>query len=86
MLAVATSSCTTPQSSADQTITCSSEWFSLVDQKVQVTDSQGHGPELGSAEWRSAVEFKLGIDEHSKAPPIATEKWCTYINRDYIAG
>jgi hypothetical protein len=29
-------------------------------QKVGIIDDHGHGPDIGSAEWRAAVEEKIG--------------------------
>jgi hypothetical protein len=28
--------------------------------KLGIVDADGHGPEIGSAEWRAAVEQKIG--------------------------
>jgi hypothetical protein len=37
----------------------SDEWARALQQRLGIVDSQGHGPDIGSAEWRSAVEEKL---------------------------
>jgi hypothetical protein len=29
-------------------------------QKLGIVDAEGHGPDIGSAEWRAAVEEKIG--------------------------
>ena len=42
-------------------------------------DGQGHGPDLGSSEWRSVIEFKLGIRGDPSVPPRNSELWCAYI-------
>ena len=47
-----------------ETQNCSDGWFSLVETKVMTGDGQGHGPDLGSLEWRSVIEFRLGILGH----------------------
>ncbi|WP_220495637.1 hypothetical protein [Oceanospirillum sediminis] len=80
------SACSTPPDSATAVQACSSQLFSLVEEKVQVADRQGHGPDPGSSEWQSVVEFKLGIRGNSDIPPRDTEQWCAYINRHYIGG
>ena len=59
---------------------CSGEWFQYVEEMLQTGDSDGHGPDLGSSEWRSVVEFKLGIRGDPGVPQRETERWCTYID------
>ena len=59
---------------------CTTDWYKLVEQKVGVTDSHGHGPDLGSVEWRSAVEFKLGIRDDPAVPDPDSEAWCAHID------
>ena len=63
---------------------CNQAWFKKVEQQVITGDGQGHGPDLGSLEWRSVVEFKLGIRGQANLPPKDTELWCDYINSHYI--
>lgn len=64
--------------------TCTSDWYSQVEKQVSTGDGRGHGPDLGSGEWRSVVEFKLGIRGNPDVPPKNTDQWCDYINRNYI--
>ena len=63
---------------------CTKEWFSLVEQQVLSGDASGHGPDLGSGEWRSVVEFKLGVRGNPGTPPRATDRWCEYIDTHFI--
>ena len=63
---------------------CDAEWFQLVEQRYQSNDEQGHGPDLGSSEWRSTIEFKIGIRDDPSVPSLESEQWCTYINQYYI--
>jgi len=60
---------------------CSNEWYSKIERELVTDDGQGHGPDLGSSEWRSVIEFKLGIRGESSVPPRNSERWCDYINR-----
>ena len=60
---------------------CSEPWLQLVEQKLSTGDGHGHGPDLGSSEWRSVVEFKLGIRDNPEVPDRGTLDWCTYIDR-----
>lgn len=59
---------------------CSSSWFKAVEKKVATGDGQGHGPDIGSMEWRSVVEFKLGVRGLSQTPNRQTTAWCAYID------
>ena len=63
---------------------CTSDWYVLVEKKIPTGDGQGHGPDMGSAEWRSVVEFKLGIRGNVDIPFLESEQWCSYINKHYI--
>jgi hypothetical protein len=36
------------------------QWARGVEARFPVGDARGHGPDLGSAEWRAAVEEKIG--------------------------
>ena len=63
---------------------CTSDWYSLVEKQVPTGDGRGHGPDLGSSEWRSVVEFKLGIRGNPYIPPRHTDQWCDYIDKYYI--
>jgi hypothetical protein len=35
------------------------EWARALQWKLGIVDPQGHGPDIGSAEWRAGVEQKL---------------------------
>lgn len=59
---------------------CSKQWQLAVDKKLQTGDGDGHGPDIGSMEWRSVVEFKLGVRGDPAVPSRATVKWCRYID------
>jgi hypothetical protein len=62
------------------TMMCSSDWFAYAESAVSTGDGQGHGPDLGSEEWRSTIEFKLGIRGLAEVPERMTDKWCQYID------
>ena len=59
---------------------CTDEWFRSVEKQVPTSDGQGHGPDLGSSEWRSVIEFKLGIRGDPTVPPLESSQWCSYVN------
>ena len=60
---------------------CSPEWYQLVENQLQTGDGQGHGPDLGSGEWRSVVEFKLGLRGQLNLPVQNSDHWCRYIDQ-----
>lgn len=59
---------------------CSDTWLQFVEEQLPTGDSEGHGPDVGSMEWRSVVEFRLGIRGDSTIPPRETDEWCSYID------
>lgn len=61
---------------------CTAPWQEYVETQLQTGDSEGHGPDIGSLEWRSVVEFKLGIRGDPKTPSRETDEWCTYIDQE----
>jgi hypothetical protein len=60
---------------------CSPEWFTFVEKALVSGDGQGHGPDPGSEEWRSVIEFRLGIRGQAGLPARDTEDWCQLIDR-----
>ncbi|UJF23239.1 hypothetical protein [Shewanella sp. OMA3-2] len=61
-------------------IQCSEVWYQQVETRLTSGDGQGHGPDLGSEEWQSVIEFKLGIRGDSSVPQRNTDQWCTFID------
>ena len=47
---------------------CSEPWFEMLEEYYPTGDGAGHGPDIGSEEWKSVIEFKLGIREDPKVP------------------
>lgn len=66
---------------ADAPPLCSDAWNRAIEARVPTGDSQGHGPDPGSDEWRSVVEFKLGVRGKPGVPPRDGEAWCAYVDR-----
>lgn len=60
---------------------CSDAWFRSIEEKVPTGDGQGHGPDLGSDEWKSVVEFKLGIRDKPNVPGRDSQVWCRHIDQ-----
>lgn len=67
-----------PQTTANL---CSDSWYASVEERVGSGDGQGHGPDLGSAEWKSVVAFRLGLRDNPALPDPNTPAWCQYIEQ-----
>lgn len=59
---------------------CTDPWYQSIDKILNTTDGQGHGPDIGSEEWKSVIEFKLGIRDGANVPERSSDKWCQYID------
>ncbi len=70
-----------PTQPASEPVVCSDAWYRSVEQQLGTGDGQGHGPDIGSAEWKSVVEFKLGIRGDTGIPDSATAQWCDHIEQ-----
>lgn len=60
---------------------CSDAWYEAIDKKLLTADAQGHGPDIGSDEWKSVIEFKLGVRGRADVPVRSSEEWCQYIDQ-----
>uniref|UniRef100_B8DQB4 Lysozyme inhibitor LprI N-terminal domain-containing protein n=1 Tax=Nitratidesulfovibrio vulgaris (strain DSM 19637 / Miyazaki F) TaxID=883 RepID=B8DQB4_NITV9 len=60
---------------------CSPEWVALIDGSIPTSDGQGHGPDLGSDEWKSVVEFRLGLRGRADVPERDDPAWCGLVDR-----
>ncbi len=65
---------------------CSIAWYRTIEEAVPTGDGQGHGPDLGSTEWKSVVEFKLGIRGQPDVPDRGSQAWCHHIDRIVLSG
>lgn len=68
-------------SSTESEILCSDSWYRFIDDTVATNDNQGHGPDVGSEEWKSVIEFKLGIRDEPNLPDRDSEAWCRHIDQ-----
>jgi len=60
---------------------CSDEWAGYIENNISTGDGKGHGPDIGSDEWKSVIEFKLGIRGDANIPPRDSQAWCRYIDQ-----
>ncbi|WP_285164829.1 hypothetical protein [Shewanella goraebulensis] len=70
--------------SADSESRCDEVFFNKVERLVMSGDGQGHGPDIGSAEWQSVIEFKLGVRGEAQVPPRDSIEWCDYIKQQVV--
>jgi uncharacterized protein len=61
---------------------CAQEWLQYVESQINTSDNRGHGPDLGSIEWQSVVEFKLGLIQAPALPSKSSAQWCEYIQEE----
>lgn len=78
---VALSSCVHTLETGGSTTLCTPQWYSAVEANVGTGDGAGHGPDPGSEEWRSTVEFRLGVRGSSEVPGRKSVEWCEYIDQ-----
>lgn len=60
---------------------CTEAWARSIEDTLLTGDGQGHGPDIGSDEWKSVVEFKLGIRGEPAVPPRDSSAWCDHIDQ-----
>ncbi|WOH37271.1 hypothetical protein RI844_18210 [Thalassotalea fonticola] len=66
--------------STDALKPCSKAWMIFVEDRLVSSDGQGHGPDLGSDEWKSVIEFKLNIRGNHEVPNRNSDDWCNYVD------
>ena len=59
---------------------CSESWYPYIDGLVVTGDGAGHGPDIGSDEWQSVVEFKLDVRGNPDVPHRSSQAWCNFID------
>ena len=64
----------------DSAPACGPDWYAYIESSITTGDGRGHGPDPGSEEWRSTVEFRLGIRGLPEVPERMTDEWCRYID------
>ncbi|MGM0563528.1 MAG: hypothetical protein ACQES2_04270 [Pseudomonadota bacterium] len=58
---------------------CDSQTLGTIEQQIPTGDGRGHGPDVGSDEWYSVVEFRLGVRGSSGVPERGTQAWCDFV-------
>lgn len=78
-LVAAASGCISAKVNTLDTGDCAQAQFVEIEQRLSTTDGWGHGPDVGSAEWQSAVEYLLGVDRNARIPAAGSQAWCQHI-------
>lgn len=60
---------------------CTAAQYHAIAAKVATDDGKGHGPDIGSDEWKSTVEFRLGVRGTPSVPARDSVAWCSYVER-----
>ncbi|MCL2457915.1 MAG: MliC family protein [Desulfobulbus sp.] len=60
---------------------CTPAWYRSIENRAPTGDGQGHGPDLGSAEWRSVVAHRIGLRDQADGPRQDSEDWCRRVDQ-----
>ncbi len=72
--------CTTTDQAPEHPQPCTDAWYPYVESTLSSGDGMGHGPDIGSEEWQSVIEFKLGIRGDANVPERSSPAWCRFID------
>ena len=71
----------TANTTPDTETLCTEAWYRSIEEKVPTGDGRGHGPDVGSDEWKAVVEFKTGIRGRPDVPRRDSNAWCRHIDQ-----
>jgi hypothetical protein len=61
------------------------EWAKWAEKLYPITDSQGHGPDIGSDEWAGAMDRRLKItDEAGHGPTVKSKEWRQAVEKKIV--
>ena len=72
--------CTQQSPEAETALPCTAAWYQAVESSISSGDGMGHGPDIGSEEWKSVIEFKLGVRDNPDVPDRNSSEWCRFID------
>jgi hypothetical protein len=73
--------CTSSDKAVQPPEPCSKVWYQQLESTLSTGDGMGHGPDIGSEEWQSVIEYKLGVRGQHNVPARSTEAWCIFIDQ-----
>lgn len=59
---------------------CSPAWNRSVEAQFPTSDGKGHGPDVGSSEWRMVIERHLGLRGKAGLPARDSQAWCERVD------
>lgn len=71
--------CTEKPTPNTSTVICDQNSFQVLEQLIGTGDGEGHGPDVGSHEWQSVIEFRLQLRGDKNLPAHDHPDWCAYI-------
>lgn len=71
--------CTDKPASNNNTVACDQNSFHVLEQLIGSSDGAGHGPDVGSHEWQSTIEFRLQLRGDKNKPAHDHPEWCAYM-------
>ena len=81
LILAALAGCKTSHTAGQSPKPCSEDWYPWAEAVLSSSDGHGHGPDMGSEEWQSVIEFKLGIRGQADIPPRSSDAWCRFIDQ-----
>lgn len=60
---------------------CGTPQYQTIEAMIHTGDGMGHGPDIGSSEWKSVIERKLGIWGNPNVPAPDAYEWCSFIEQ-----
>ncbi len=70
-----------PVDRPDVAASCSNRLYASFEKRLATGDGMGHGPDVGSDEWKSVIEFKLGLRDDPAVPERNTNTWCGFVDK-----
>lgn len=72
--------CAKQRPATETAVPCTAAWYQVIESRISSGDSMGHGPDIGSEEWKSVIEFKLGVRGNPDVPNRNSSAWCHFID------
>jgi hypothetical protein len=81
---IVVTSCSPQLNKSTAVLPCNEDWLLLIEQQINTGDKQGHGPDVGSLEWRHTVERRLSLRDETDIQATNSTAWCEYIDKHII--
>lgn len=81
LISLSLTSCVNKKQEKQKSQECTKSWYHKAEAKMPTGDEHGHGPDIGSDEWKSVIEHRIGIKGNKIVPSIKSKEWCSYIDK-----